>query len=106
MTSTKLANEGFMFWEDWAGQVGLPDDEVASFRQVRGVILVSDSSRRFVEAVLPHHEALGIPFVRWDREEVERQVSLHLPKTQHPCSATERALHLHGNDNHSCRSSI
>ncbi len=82
--SIALAWEGYQYWADWAGHIGLGgsagDDsvELARYRECGGFVTRSKLSQSFLNKVVPLSRELGIPFESWDRARAEQELGMDL----------------------------
>lgn len=111
LTSTKLANEGYLFWKSWQEQLGgapargdADGTVYATFRNCGGLVISSDSSVRFLEACYANHDLLGLPYEVWDRDELARRAPVFdqtaywpVRRIDHPDFGTPSSTHrIHG----------
>ena len=88
LTSTMFADEGYHFWQDWQGQLGLSADGdghgLAAYRPTGGGIMHTDASSAFLEGCYANHDQLGIPYERWDVAELTRRIPVFDPTAYYP----------------------
>ena len=88
LTSTMFADEGYHFWQDWQGQLGLSADGdghgLAAYRPTGGGIMHTDASSAFLEGCYANHDQLGIPYERWDVAELTRRIPIFDPTAYYP----------------------
>ncbi len=66
-----MAFEGFKYWQDWENYLEVPDElGLAKYMQCGTILLKSATAHH--NKVLPHYEALGVPFEEWDTATTKR----------------------------------
>lgn len=103
LTSTKFADEGYHFWQDWAGQLGISSDldsGVAAYRATGGGIMWTTASTGFLDACYANHDQLGIPYEVWDTETLLKNVPIFDPTSYYPPRRIEDPLFGSPSDEH------
>ena len=75
-----LAYEGFFYWRDWAGYVGVEDERGFARFHETGCLVYKTAQNNYLASVLKHTRALGIPHEEWDSERIRGRlpfVDLH-----------------------------
>jgi sarcosine oxidase subunit beta len=67
-----MAHEGFSYWRDWAGYLGV-DDDFGMARYARCGTVLLKSATGLHEKALRHYDALGVAYEEWDAAELERR---------------------------------
>jgi sarcosine oxidase subunit beta len=71
-----MAYEGFSYWQDWPGYLGVSDDHgTARYVQCGTVLLKSATGHH--RKVLEHYRELGVEFEEWDRQTLTSKVPIY-----------------------------
>lgn len=70
-----MAYEGFFYWQDWEGYLGLTDESGAA-KYVRSGTILLKSSTGHHEKVLKHYRDLGVEYEEWDNDQLTRRVPI------------------------------
>ena len=63
---TAFAYEGYFYWKDWARYLGVEDERgLAEFHE-RGCLVMKTALNGYLEKLLDHQRAVGIPYEEWD----------------------------------------
>jgi len=66
LEGSAFAYEGYYYWKDWAGYLGVPDESgLAEFRQT-GCIVMKTEANGYLANVMAHMDALGVPYENLD----------------------------------------
>jgi sarcosine oxidase subunit beta len=71
-----MAYEGFFYWKDWAGYLGVTDESGMARYVNSGTVLLKSGTGHH-EKVLRHYRALGIPYEEWDLAELQRRMPIY-----------------------------
>ena len=63
---TAFAYEGYFYWKDWAGYLGVEDERGLAVFHESGALVMKTESNGYLESLLAHQRAVGIPFEEWD----------------------------------------
>lgn len=75
LDGTAFAWEGYHYWREWAGYLGLPDSaDLAQFRET-GCLVMKTEANGFLEKHKKYSAELDCPFEEWTPE----QITEHLP---------------------------
>ena len=70
----RLAWEGYHYWQDWAGHLGLPaGSELARYRET-GAVVIKTQGNRGLAPVCALMQRLGIPYQDWDAARLRREL--------------------------------
>ena len=70
----RLAWEGYHYWQDWAGHLGLPaGSELARYRET-GAVVIKTAGNRGLAPVCALMQRLGIPYQDWDAARLRREL--------------------------------
>ncbi len=66
LDGTAFAYEGYFYWKDWARYLGVEDERgLAEFHE-RGCLVMRTAANGYLDKLLEHQRAVGIPFEEWD----------------------------------------
>ncbi len=72
-----LAYEGFFYWDDWAGYIGV-DDERGLARFVKsGCLVLKTELNQYLGPICKNMDALGIGYEEWDAERVKARLPFY-----------------------------
>ena len=71
-----MAYEGFFYWKDWPGYLGVTDEAGTALYMNSGTILLKSATGHH-DKVLRHYRELGIPYEEWDLEELHRRMPIY-----------------------------
>ena len=72
-----LAYEGFFYWRDWAGYIGVEDERgLAKFHQT-GCAVFKSELNHFLRPVCRHMDTLGIPWEDWDPDRLKERMPIY-----------------------------
>jgi sarcosine oxidase subunit beta len=72
-----LAYEGYHYWKDWAGYLGVADERgLARYRDV-GCLVMKTALNGYLETVCRNMAALGIPYEHWDRARIMAKLPIY-----------------------------
>ncbi len=72
-----LAYEGFFYWKDWPGYIGVDDESgLAEFHET-GALVMKTEANGFLESICRNMEALGIPYESWGPEQVMARLPVY-----------------------------
>ncbi|MDJ0946398.1 MAG: FAD-dependent oxidoreductase [Kiloniellales bacterium] len=72
-----LAYEGFFYWKDWPGYIGVEDESgLAEFHET-GALVMKTEANSFLEPICRNMEALGIPYESWGPEQVMARLPVY-----------------------------
>lgn len=71
-----MSHEGYFYWKNWADYLEAPDERGhARFREV-GMLMLKTKPEDY-RAIESYFEELGVPFERWDNEQVQSRLPLN-----------------------------
>ncbi len=72
-----LAYEGYFYWRDWAGYIGVEDERgLAEYRDC-GCVVMKTEQNGHLRTIIGNMEALGIPFEEWDTETLAARLPVY-----------------------------
>lgn len=87
LTSTKFADEGYHFWQNWADELQISsglENGVAVYRETGGGIMWTTASTSFLDACYINHNQLGIPYEVWDTDKLLEKIPVIDPTSYYP----------------------
>jgi sarcosine oxidase subunit beta len=71
-----MAYEGFFYWQDWDGYLGVVDDAGTARYMQSGTILLKSATGHH-EKVLEHYRTLGVEHEEWDRSTLVERMPIY-----------------------------
>ncbi|SME89780.1 sarcosine oxidase subunit beta [Tistlia consotensis] len=69
-----LAYEGYFYWKDWAGHLGVEDERGLARFHDTGCLVMKTESNGQLRKIVANMASLGIPYQEWDAATVERKL--------------------------------
>ena len=74
---TALAWEGYHYWHDWSGYVGVEDERGLSVFHETGCLVMKTEVNDHLRKICANLETLGIPFEHWDAARIRERLPLY-----------------------------
>ena len=71
---TAFAYEGFFYWKNWADYLGVEDERGLAAFHDRGALVMKTEANGYLEKLLEHQRAVGIPFEEWDTQTIKAKL--------------------------------
>lgn len=71
---TAFAYEGFFYWKNWADYLGVEDERGLADFHNRGCLVMKTEANGYLEKLLEHQRAVGIPFEEWDTQTIKAKL--------------------------------
>lgn len=69
-----LAYEGYFYWKDWAGHLGVEDERGLARFHDTGCLVMKTEANGGLRKIVANMAALGIPFEEWDAATIEAKL--------------------------------
>ncbi len=77
LDGTAMAYEGYHYWKDWPGYIGVEDERgLAGFLET-GAMVMKTELNGYLETICANMDALGIPWEHWDLERIRRKFTFY-----------------------------
>ncbi|MDH3771938.1 MAG: FAD-binding oxidoreductase, partial [Nitrospirota bacterium] len=77
LEGTAFAYEGYFYWRDWAGYLGVPDERgLAEFRE-NGCLVMRTEENGYLEKHTSLCQKLGIPFEIWPAAKIKERLPIY-----------------------------
>ncbi len=74
---TALAWEGYHYWHDWAGYLGVEDERGLAVFHETGCLVMKTEVNDHLRKICANLAALGIPFEHWEPERIRERLPLY-----------------------------
>jgi sarcosine oxidase subunit beta len=71
---TAFAYEGYFYWKEWADYLGVMDERGLADFHDRGCLVMKTQANGYLEKLLDHQRAVGIPFEEWDTDTIKAKL--------------------------------
>ena len=77
LDGSAMAYEGFFYWDDWPGYIGVGDERgLAKFHKT-GCMVMKTEANNYLGAICSHMDALGIPWEDWGPDEIVKRLPFY-----------------------------
>ncbi len=72
-----FAYEGYFYWDDWAGYIGVEDEAGLARFADTGCVVMKTELNKFMQPICAHMDALGIPWEDWGPEKLKAKLPIY-----------------------------
>jgi sarcosine oxidase subunit beta len=72
-----IAYEGYFYWKDWAGYIGVDDERGLSIFHDSGCMVMRTEHNGYLQKIIDNMDALGIPYELWDEERITQRFPIY-----------------------------
>jgi sarcosine oxidase subunit beta len=65
-----IAYEGYFYWKDWAGYIGVEDESGLAVYNDTGAMVMKTEHNNYLRTICANMDALGIPYEHWGHEQI------------------------------------
>ncbi len=84
-----LAHEGYYYWNDWAGYLGVADERGLAEYRNSGCLVVKTELNGYLQPICRNLDNLGIPYEDWDHAQILKRFPFYDLKRYGPVKRTD-----------------